>query len=163
MSGDMHSPAAVTEGEEKVVVAKARYEMSRRMYEMCIFVSSAAIILVFIGMLFFVLAFKEEITKVIETPVDLKPILKDLYCKTKLCRSFMAPNVSAPYTQRARVISYINFSRDPCNEFYEYVCEGYLQEALNDRFKWTEPGLDYARLSSVLDGIYRRNVSNGPG
>ncbi|KAL1486908.1 hypothetical protein MTO96_046761, partial [Rhipicephalus appendiculatus] len=63
MSGDNHSPAAVTEGEEKVVVAKARYEMSRRMYEMCIFVSSAAIILVFIGMLFFVLAFKEEITK----------------------------------------------------------------------------------------------------
>ncbi|KAL1414612.1 hypothetical protein MTO96_007286 [Rhipicephalus appendiculatus] len=62
MSGDNHSPAAVTEGEEKVVVAKARYEMSRRMYEMCIFVSSAAIILVFIGMLFFVLAFKEEIT-----------------------------------------------------------------------------------------------------
>ncbi|KAL1414610.1 hypothetical protein MTO96_007285 [Rhipicephalus appendiculatus] len=93
----------------------------------------------------------QKLRGLIETPVDLKPILKDLYCKTKLCRSFTR-----------EVISYINFSRDPCNEFYEYVCEGYLQEALNDRFKWTEPGLDYARLSSVLDGIYRRNVSNGP-
>ncbi|KAL3206509.1 hypothetical protein MRX96_040013 [Rhipicephalus microplus] len=122
--GDRRSPA--TEGEEKVVVSEVRCEMSRRVYEMCIFVSSAAIILVFIGMLLFVVAFKEEIIKARE------------------------------------VISYINFSRDPCNEFYEYVCEGYLQEALNDRFKWTEPGFDYARLSSVLDGIYRRNVSDGP-
>ncbi|KAH8040516.1 hypothetical protein HPB51_011212 [Rhipicephalus microplus] len=147
--GDRRSP--VTEVEEKVVVSEVRCEMSRRVYEMCIFVSSAAIILVFIGMLLFVVAFKEEIIKVIQTPIDLKPILKDLYCKTKLCRSFTR-----------EVISYINFSRDPCNEFYEYVCEGYLQEALNDRFKWAEPGFDYARLNSVLDGIYRRNVSDGP-
>ncbi|KAH7959390.1 hypothetical protein HPB49_010798 [Dermacentor silvarum] len=112
--------------EEKVVVALASAEMRRRVFETCIFVLSAAIILVFIGMLLFVLAFNEEITKARE------------------------------------VISYMNFSRDPCNEFYEYVCEGYLQEALTDRFKWTAPGLDNARLSKVVDGIYHRNVSDGP-
>ncbi|XP_075539915.1 uncharacterized protein LOC142574786 [Dermacentor variabilis] len=144
------SPAA-EEQEEKVVVAQASAEMRRRVFEMCIFVLSAAIMLVFIGMLLFVLAFREEITKVIDKSVDKKPKLKDLYCTTKLCKSFTR-----------EVISFINFSRDPCNEFYEYVCDGYLREALNDRFKWTAPGLDYARLSKVLDGIYHRNASDGP-
>ncbi|XP_049520647.1 uncharacterized protein LOC125944320 [Dermacentor silvarum] len=137
--------------EEKVVVALASAEMRRRVFETCIFVLSAAIILVFIGMLLFVLAFNEEITKVIEKTIDIKPKLRDLYCNTKLCKSFTR-----------EVISYMNFSRDPCNEFYEYVCEGYLQEALTDRFKWTAPGLDNARLSKVVDGIYHRNVSDGP-
>ncbi|XP_065280482.1 uncharacterized protein [Dermacentor albipictus] len=144
------SPAAEQQ-EEKVVVVQASAEMRRRVFETCIFIISAAIILIFIGMLLFVLAFREEIIKVIEKPVDRKPKLKDLYCTTKLCKSFTR-----------EVISFINFSRDPCNEFYEYVCDGYLREALNDRFIWTAPGLDYSRLSKVLDGISHRNASDGP-
>ncbi|XP_077508586.1 uncharacterized protein LOC144119964 [Amblyomma americanum] len=140
------------EAEQQPVVRVVRQKKPRSSaFDFCIFLVSSAIILIFIALLLFVLAFDNEIVTVIDKGIQKKPKLRDLYCDTKLCKSFTR-----------EVISFVNFSRDPCNELLEYVCEGYEKEMSIEHLKWAKPGMDYARFTKVLDGIYKRNVSDGP-
>lgn len=82
------------EGDDKRegdAAAGEEVEVRRRPLEVCVFVSSLIIILVFIALVLFVLSFRDEITTVIEKGISYKPKLKDLYCQSTLCKSFGKP------------------------------------------------------------------------